>query len=57
MDNEAIANIRLEILRMMMENGTALTQTDPLPLADKWFKWIMTEEHKSNKTVLKNKAA
>lgn len=57
MDEESIANIRLEVLRMMMENGSALTQADPLPLADKWFKWIMSGEHKSDKTAPKNKAA
>lgn len=57
MDDEAIANVRLEILRMMMENGSALTQADPLPLADKWFEWVMTKGHKSEKTAPKNKAA
>lgn len=57
MDDEAIANIRLEILRMMMENGTALTQADPLPLAQKWFEWVMEKEHKPDRVASKNKAA
>jgi hypothetical protein len=57
MDDEAIANVRLEILRMMMENGSALTQADPLPLADKWFEWVIAKGHKSEKTAPKNKAA
>ena len=57
MDDEAIANIRLEILRMMMENGTALTQADPLPLAQKWYEWVMEKEHKPDRVAPKNKAA
>lgn len=57
MDDEAKANIRLEILRMLMESGSAQMQADPLPRAEEWYEWVISKGHKPSKAVPKDKAA
>jgi|TARA_R100000700_G_C3114553_1_gene106126 hypothetical protein len=32
--------IRLEILRIVKETGTEYQKKDPLPICDKYYKWI-----------------
>jgi len=39
-DNE----IRLEVLRLVKETGTELQKNDPLPIAEKYYNWIVSKK-------------
>jgi hypothetical protein len=45
-DNE----IRLEILRLVKETGTELQKNDPLPIAEKYYNWIVGKKIRKNLT-------
>jgi len=44
--------IRLEVLRLVKETGTELQKNDPLPIAEKYYNWIVSK--KIRKTSLTN---
>ena len=51
-DNE----IRLEVLRLVKETGTELQKNDPLPIAEKYYNWIVSKKiHKTSLTNLTDK--
>jgi hypothetical protein len=43
--------IKLEILRIVKENGTEFQKNDPLPICENYYKWI------KSKTILKKNLA
>jgi hypothetical protein len=45
-DNE----IRLEVLRLVKETGTELHKNDPLPIAEKYYNWIVGKKIRKNLT-------
>jgi len=49
MENDHLNNeeIKLEILRIVKENGTEFQKNDPLPICENYYKWI------KSKTILK----
>jgi hypothetical protein len=42
--------IRLEILRIVKETGTEYQKKDPLPICDKYYKWIISGTIRKNPT-------
>ena len=49
--------IRLEILRTVLESGSELIKSDPLPTCEKYYKWVSMESEnspKKSKTTRKN---
>jgi len=51
-DNE----IRLEVLRLVKETGTELQKNDPLPIAEKYYNWIVSKKiRKTSSTNLADK--
>ena len=51
-DNE----IRLEVLRLVKETGTELQKNDPLPIAEKYYNWIVSKKiRKTSSTNLTDK--
>ena len=40
--------IRLEVLRIVKENGTEYQKKDPLPICENYYKWV------KGKTIRKN---
>nr|BAR39376.1 hypothetical protein [uncultured Mediterranean phage uvMED] len=49
--------IRLEILRAVLESGSELIKSDPLPSCEKYYKWVSMENEnssKKSKTTRKN---
>ena len=47
MDNK---EIRLEILRIVVESGSENQKNNPLPICDKYYKWICkADENSPNK--------
>lgn len=46
MDNKTL---RLEILRIVVESGSELQKSNPLPIADNYYKWISMESENSPK--------
>jgi len=51
-DNE----IRLEVLRLVKETGTELQKNDPLPIAEKYYNWIVCNKiRKTSSTNLTDK--
>jgi hypothetical protein len=49
MENNHLNNeeLKLEILRIVKENGTEFQKNDPLPICENYYKWI------KSKTILK----
>ena len=49
-DNNHLNNeeLKLEILRIVKENGTEFQKKDPLPICENYYKWI------KGKTIRKN---
>jgi hypothetical protein len=43
--------LKLEILRIVKENGTEFQKNDPLPICENYYKWI------KSKTILKKNLA
>jgi hypothetical protein len=41
--------IRLEILRAVLESGSELIKSDPLPSCEKYYKWVSMESENSPK--------
>ena len=41
--------IRLEILRAVLESGSELIKSDPLPSCEKYYKWVSMENENSSK--------
>ena len=39
-DNLTNEEIKLEILRIVKETGTEYQKKDPLPICDKYYKWV-----------------
>ena len=46
MDNK---QIRLEILRIVVESGSELQKSNPLPICDNYYNWISKESENSPK--------
>ncbi|QPZ53615.1 hypothetical protein HTVC100P_gp53 [Pelagibacter phage HTVC100P] len=49
--------LRLEILRSVLESGSELTKSNPLPKCEEYYKWVsMANESspKKSKTIRKN---
>jgi hypothetical protein len=46
MDNKTL---RLEIIRMVLESGSELQKSNPLPIADNYYNWISKEGENSPK--------
>jgi len=54
MDNKGL---KLEILRMVLENGSELNKSNPLPTCDIYYNWISKADEsspKKSKTIRKN---
>ena len=54
MDKE---EIRLEILRMVLESGSEKIKSDPLPNCEKYYTWVSKASEnspKKSKTIQKN---
>ena len=48
--------IRLEVLRLVKETGTELQKNDPLPIAEKYYNWIVGKKiRKTSSTNLADK--
>jgi hypothetical protein len=48
--------IRLEVLRLVKETGTELQKNDPLPIAEKYYNWIVSKKiRKTSSTNLADK--
>ena len=48
--------IRLEVLRLVKETGTELQKNDPLPIAEKYYNWIVGKKiRKTSSTNLTDK--
>jgi hypothetical protein len=41
---------RLEILRLVKETGTEFQKNDPLPIAEKYYNWIVGKKIRKNLT-------
>ena len=46
--------IKLEVLRIIKENGTENQKKNPLPIADEYYKWI-TRGKKTRKSLTDSK--
>ena len=42
--------IRLEILRLVKETGSEVQKNDPLPIAEKYYNWIVGKKIRKNLT-------
>ena len=42
--------IKLEVLRVVKENGTENQKRNPLPIADEYYKWIISGTIRKNLT-------
>ena len=54
MDKE---EVRLEILRIVLESGSEKIKSDPLPSCEKYYTWVSMENEnspKKSKTIRKN---
>ena len=40
--------LRLEILRIVKETGTEFQKNDPLPIAEKYYNWIVGKKIRKN---------
>ena len=40
--------LRLEILRIVKETGTEFQKKEPLPICDKYYKWVNNSSRKIN---------
>tara|TARA_R100001463_G_scaffold66406_1_gene119924 strand:- start:114 stop:293 length:180 start_codon:yes stop_codon:yes gene_type:complete len=47
--------IRLEVLRIVKENGTENQKNNPLPIADEYYKWIVSGTIRKNPTDKKDR--
>ena len=52
MENNHLNNeeLKLEILRIVKENGTEFQKNDPLPFAEKYYNWIVSKKIRKNLT-------
>ena len=52
MSNDHLNNeeIKLEILRIVKENGTEYQKNDPLPICENYYKWIKGKIIRKNLT-------
>jgi hypothetical protein len=41
--------VRLEILRSVLESGSELTKSNPLPKCDEYYKWVSKVDENSPK--------
>ena len=41
--------LRLEVLRIVVENGTENQKSNPLPICDEYYKWICKADENSPK--------
>jgi len=49
-NNLSEKELRLEVLRLVKENGTEFQKANPLPIADEYYTWICkTNKSSSNK--------
>lgn len=49
--------IKLEILRSVLESGSELTKSNPLPKCEEYYKWVSKADEsspKKSKTIRKN---
>ena len=56
-NNLSEKELRLEVLRLVKENGTEFQKANPLPIADEYYTWICkTNKNLSSKgrTIRKN---
>ena len=56
-DNLTDAELRLEILRIVKENGTENQRSNPLPICEEYYKWVSKENEsspKKRKTIRKS---
>ena len=54
MDNQ---ELRLEILRIVVESGSENQKSNPLPICEEYYKWISKADEnspKKSKTIRKN---
>jgi len=54
MDNKGL---KLEILKIVLENGSELNKSNPLPICDIYYNWISKADEsspKKSKTIRKN---
>ena len=42
--------IRLEVLRLVKETGSEVQKNDPLPIAEKYYNWIVCKKIRKNLT-------
>jgi len=42
--------LKLEILRIVKETGTEFQKNDPLPIAEKYYNWIVGKKIRKNLT-------
>lgn len=49
-DNLTKEEIKLEILRIVKENGTEFQKKDPLPICEKYYKWVKGGTIRENPT-------
>jgi len=42
--------IRLEVLRLVKETGSEVQKNDPLPIAEKYYNWIVGKKIRKNLT-------
>ena len=47
--------IRLEILRLIKETGSDQQKNNPLPIADEYYKWIISGTIRKNPTDKKDR--
>ena len=49
--------LRLEVLRIVVENGSERQKSNPLPICDEYYKWVCKADENSpnkRKTIRKN---
>jgi hypothetical protein len=54
MDNK---ELRLEVLRIVVENGSERQKSNPLPICDEYYKWVCKADENSpnkRKTIRKS---
>ena len=49
--------IRLEVLRLVKETGSELQKNDPLPIAEKYYNWIVGKKIRKNLTDKKEQTS
>ena len=49
--------IRLEVLRLVKETGSEVQKNDPLPIAEKYYNWIVGKKIRKNLTGKKEQTS